>query len=377
MTYDNGQHVNDDSYKYYIMLKGMLNSIKSADASDLHLKAGSYPAVRIRAEIMVLSSFPMMTEKTTKNIAKMLLTRFSHQKDKELNGISEIDLAFSIPEIGRFRVNIYKQSGTYSLAIRALPLEIKTFEQLNLPNAIKQLAYKSNGLVLVTGPTGSGKSTTLAALINLINSTRNCHIITIEDPIEYIHKNDLSIVSQREVGADTKSFNDALRSALRQDPDVILVGEMRDPETISIALSAAETGHLVLSTLHTVGAAKTIDRIVDSFSPEKQHQIRYQLATVLQGVISQVMIPKKNVAGCTVATEIMLVNNAISNLIRENKPHQILNVIQTNNDKGMITLDQNLERMVRNNQITTEDALSKCQNESLFLKSITDLGGIM
>ncbi len=373
MTYD--REFTGDSYKYYIMLKGMLNSIKSANASDLHLTAGSHPAVRIRSEIMVLSAFPVMTENTTKNIAYMLLTKFTNHSKDSIEDISEIDLAFSIPEIGRFRVNIFKQSGTYALAIRSLPLEIRTFEELNLPNVIKQFAYKANGLVLVTGPTGSGKSTTLAALINLINSTRNCHIITIEDPVEYVHDNELSIVSQREVGVDTKSFNAALRSALRQDPDVILVGEMRDPETISIALSAAETGHLVLSTLHTVGAAKTIDRIVDSFSPEKQHQIRYQLSTVLQGVVSQVMIPKKDVAGCTVATEIMMVNNAIANLIRENKPHQILNVMQTNTEAGMITLDQNLERLVRSNEISLEDALTKCQNEQMFKKSIDGLGG--
>lgn len=369
MKYKAYEAVQEDAYDS--MLVNMLRSVSLVDASDLHIVVGSVPVVRLRSEIMPLNQFPIMTPTMTENIVRIIL-RQQRFRDENLE-CGEVDLAFSKEHYGRYRVNIYRQKGSLAIAIRALPLEVKSFDSLGLPSVIKQFAYKSNGLILVTGPTGSGKSTTLAAVLDLINKTRRAHIITIEDPIEYLYNHNMSLVSQREIGRDTESFSNALRGALREDPDVILVGEMRDPETISIALTAAETGHLVLSTLHTVGVAKTVDRIVDVFPSEKQAQIQSQLATVLQGVVSQVLIPRKKESGLALATEIMLSTPAISNLIREGKPHQIANVLQTSIDLGMHSLDYELERLCREDIISFEEAFMRCQNESAFRRNVAEM----
>src|SRR5699024_9623191 len=258
---------------------------------------------------------------------------------QELREKGEIDLSFSSLGVGRFRVNVYKQLGNYGMALRIIPLTIPTMEELGVPSVVKELARVPRGLILVTGPTGSGKSTTLASIIDEINRERNCHILTLEDPIEYLHKHNKSIVSQREIGNDSLNFTNALRAALRQDPDVILVGEMRDLETIKIALTAAETGHLVISTLHTLGASKTIDRIIDVFPPHQQQQIRIQLASVIQGILSQQLLQKYDGSGRIAAFEVMLATHPIRSLIREEKVHQINTSIQTGGNCGMETMD--------------------------------------
>ncbi|MDF2593459.1 MAG: type pili twitching motility protein PilT, partial [Clostridia bacterium] len=272
----------------------------------------------------------------TLGMVKQLLTEKQwHRLEKK----GELDFSISRTGLGRFRINAYRQRGSYGLAIRALAVRIPSMEELKLPMILKDLAMKQRGLILVTGPTGSGKSTTLASVIDYINMQRSCHILTLEDPIEYLHRHNLSMVNQREMGHDSFDFANALRAALRQDPDVILVGEMRDLETIAIAVTAAETGHLVLSTLHTVGAAKTIDRVIDVFPPHQQQQIRVQLASELEGVISQQLLPTADGVGRVAAFEVMTATPAIRNLIRENKTHQIQSVIQTGTKFGMKTMD--------------------------------------
>jgi twitching motility protein PilT len=267
-----------------------------------------------------------------------------------------MDFSFSISGLHRFRINAFKQRGSYSLAIRLVNSRIPNFEELGLPPIVNEFTKKNSGLIIVTGPTGSGKTTTLASMINKINQERTTHIITLEEPIEYLHRHQRSIVNQREVGSDTKGYAPALRAALRQDPDIILIGEMRDLETIAIALTAAETGHLVFSTLHTVGAAKTIDRIIDVFPPYQQQQVRFQLSTVLQGVISQQLIPNEDGSGRVAAVEIMVITPAIQNLIRESKTHQIPNAIQTGARQGMKTMDQALIDLYREGYISKENA---------------------
>jgi twitching motility protein PilT len=281
---------------------------------------------------------------------------------KTLDETGEIDFSYSISNVGRFRVNAFKQRGSYAMVLRIIPLRIPSMEELGLPKVTDELTKLPRGLILVTGPTGSGKTTTLASVINKINSERRCHIVTLEDPLEYLHSHKKSIVNQREVGSDTESFANALRGALREDPDVILVGEMRDLETISIAITAAETGHLVLSTLHTNGAAKTIDRIVDVFPPYQQQQIRVQLAAVIEAVISQQLLPKASGKGRVAAHEVMVASPAIRNLIREGKIHQIDTVIQTSSALGMQTMDTSLVNLYRRGEITKETAISQAYN---------------
>lgn len=321
-------------------------------ASDLHITVGTAPIMRQNGELIAIGDSRLLPE-DTKSIVEQLL---SQEQFKELEEVGEIDLSISLPGLGRFRVNVYRQRGTYAAALRLVASRIPSPEELGLPFTVTQLAKKTRGLVLVTGPTGSGKSTTLASLINIINSERSAHILTLEDPIEYLHKHQKSIVNQREMGHDSRTYKDALRAALRQDPDIILVGEMRDLETISIAITAAETGHLVFSTLHTIGAAKTIDRIIDVFPPYQQQQIKIQLSTVLQGVVSQQLIPKKDKSGRAVALEIMMANPAISNLIREGKTHQIDSIIQTGMRFGMQTMDFSLADLYKRGIIDLEDA---------------------
>lgn len=327
-------------------------------ASDLHITVDSPPIARIKGSFVKLIE-TNLTEQDTEIMAREITDQ---KKFKTLENQGEVDLSVSLPSGDRFRVNAYKQRGKYAIAIRTITSQIPSFKVLGLPDVIATFAEKHKGLILVTGPTGSGKSTTLASLIDIINSTQERHIITLEDPIEYVHNHKKGIVNQREVGSDTESFHAALRAALRQDPDVILVGEMRDPETVSIALTAAETGHLVFSTLHTVGSAKTIDRIVDMFPAEQQQQIRTQLSTVCEGVISQQLIQTIDGRNRVAALEVMIATPAIRNLIRENKTYQIQNIIQTSSKLGMQSMDQELVNLYRQGRISRESVLSRCSD---------------
>ena len=325
-------------------------------ASDIHITVDSPPIARVKGSFVKLRE-ENLSKEDTQEMAREIT---GPKKFKVLEENGEVDLSVSIQSGDRFRVNAYKQRGNYAIAIRTITSQIPSFKTLGLPDVVASFAEKHKGLVLVTGPTGSGKSTTLASLIDIINSTQERHIITLEDPIEYVHNHKRGIVNQREIGNDTETFNAALRAALRQDPDVILVGEMRDPETVSIALTAAETGHLVFSTLHTVGSAKTIDRIVDMFPAEQQQQIRTQLSTVCEGVISQQLIKTIDGRNRVAALEVMVTTPAIRNLIRENKTYQIQNIIQTSSKIGMQSMDQELVNLFRQGRISKESVLSRC-----------------
>lgn len=336
------------------------------NASDIHLTVGVPPIFRINGSLIKYGEETLKPEDTKKLVQEILNERQFEELDK--NG--EIDTSFSNPGVGRFRVNAYKQRGSYGAALRIISLKIPTMEELRLPKVASDLARQPRGLVLVTGPTGSGKSTTLASMIDLINHERSCHILTLEDPIEYLHKHDKSIVNQREIGSDSHSFSNALRAALRQDPDVILVGEMRDLETIGIALTAAETGHLVFSTLHTLGAAKTIDRIIDVFPPHQQQQIRIQFASTIQGIISQQLLQKSDGSGRVAAFEVMLATPAIRNLIREEKSYQIDTAIQTGAKYGMETMDNSILEHYKKGTISRETALNQAFNVELMKRYV-------
>ena len=344
----------------------LVNVATTRKASDIHITVGIPPALRINGQLVTLEE-----EKLNPNDTKALVYETLTDKlIEELEEKGEVDTSFSSPGIGRYRVNAYKQRGSYGMALRIIPLEIPTIEDLGLPPIIKDLARLPRGLILVTGPTGSGKSTTLASMIDLINKERRCHILTLEDPIEYLHKHKQSIVNQREIGTDSISFANGLRAALRQDPDVILVGEMRDLETISIALTAAETGHLVLSTLHTIGSAKTIDRVIDVFPPHQQQQVRIQFSSVIQSIISQQLLPKANKDGRIAAFEVMVATTGIRNLIREEKIHQIDTAIQTGAKYQMQTMDNSLLELYRKGLITKETALMQAINQENIKKYI-------
>jgi twitching motility protein PilT len=335
-------------------------------ASDIHITVGVPPILRINGSLIDYGTKNLKPD-DTKELVKQVLDK---KQQEELETRGELDTSFSSPGIGRFRVNAYKQKGSYAMAIRIIPLEIPTIEELGLPLVVKDLSRLPRGLILVTGPTGSGKSTTLASIVNLINLESRYHILTLEDPIEYFHKHNKSIINQREIGLDTCSFANALKAALRQDPDVILVGEMRDLETISIALTAAETGHLVLSTLHTIGAAKTIDRIIDVFPPHQQQQIRIQFASVIQAIISQQLLPKVNGDGRAAAFEIMIASPAIRNLIREKKTHQIDTAIQTGGKLGMKTMDNSLLELFNKGIISKDTLLNQAVNQDIVRRHI-------
>jgi twitching motility protein PilT len=336
-----------------ITIEQLLTEAKQSKASDLHLTVGVPPIIRMHGDLKYMN-YDRLTPDMTKVLVYEML---SDGQKAHLSEFGEVDFSFSIATIGRFRVNAYKQRGSLAAALRLVDSVIPEPEKLGLPESVVELNKLKRGLVLVTGPTGSGKSTTLASIIAQVNKTRSAHIITLEDPIEYLHKHGKSIVNQREIGLDTNSYSNALRAALRQDPDVILVGEMRDLETISIAVTAAETGHLVLSTLHTTGAVSTIDRVIDVFPPHQQQQIRVQLGSVLQAVISQQLITTADGLGRVAAFEILHVNQAVRNLIREAKSHQILSIMQTNKRIGMQTMDDALLELLKLGKITREQAM--------------------
>jgi twitching motility protein PilT len=323
--------------------------------SDIHICVGVPPTVRANGELTFLSE-NVVTPELAQDLIRQCLSKSMYE---ELMEVGEIDFAYMLTGVARFRVNVFKQRNTFAAAFRAIPTDVPNIKELGLPRIILELADKRTGLILVTGPTGSGKSTTLAAAINHINENKKTHIISIEDPIEYLHKHKKSIINQRELGIDTKSFSNALRASLREDPDVILIGEMRDQETISVALTAAETGHLVLSTLHTIGAAKTIDRIIDVFPPYQQSQIRVQLSTVLQGIVSQQLVRKKEEAGRCLATEVMILTPAIANLIREARTPQINSAIHTGQEFGMHSMDSCLSNLFKDNKVDFQTA---CQH---------------
>lgn len=348
------------------MLEELLKYAVNSGASDIHITVGVPPTARINGELVPIGTEKLDTGDTEAIVEEVLGKE--HLREYKQRG--EVDLSYSVKGLGRFRINVYRQRGSSSMALRVVALRIPTLDELGLPESVGELSKKTRGLVLVTGPTGSGKSTTLAAMIDLINKERNCHILTLEDPIEYLHKHNKSIVNQREIGYDSQTFASGLRAALRQDPDVILVGEMRDLETISTALTAAETGHLVLSTLHTIGADKTIDRIIDVFPPYQQQQIRVQLSTVLQGVVSQNLINSRDGKKRVLAVEVMIATPAIRNLIREGKAHQIITSMQTGGKYGMQTMDASLAKLYKEGHIKYESALLYCSSEEALMRFI-------
>ena len=333
-------------------LKELLNKAIAMKASDLHLTVGLSPTVRCNGKLIGLGE-----EKLTISYTEKFSKEILGEKYKEYLSCGEFDTSYFVEGIGRFRVNVFKQKNNDAIAIRIIDLKIPTLDELNHPIVIKDIINKRRGLVLVTGPTGSGKSTTLAAIINEINNIREAHIITLEDPIEYLHTHNKCIINQREIGKDSRSYKSALKAILREDPDVILIGEMRDLETISIAITAAETGHLVLSTLHTVGAANTIERIIDVFPPYQQQQIKSQLASVLEAVISQQLLINKNNNGRVAVFEIMISTPGIKNLIREGKTFQIESMIQTGSKYGMKTMDMSIYELYKNGVISKETAM--------------------
>ncbi|MEA1939426.1 MAG: type IV pilus twitching motility protein PilT [Candidatus Caldatribacteriota bacterium] len=343
-------------------IKELLIIAKEKEASDLHLNIGIPPVLRIDGKLIKMD-LPELTPEITHGMIYSILSE-KQKTNFEKNG--ELDLSYELINVSRFRVNIFKHRRGEAAAFRLIPEKIKELSELNLPTILSDFAEKDRGLVLITGPTGSGKSTTLAALINIINKKRYDHVITIEDPIEFIHNHKNCMISQREIGSHTKSFADALRNALREDPDVILVGEMRDLETISMALTAAETGHLVFSTLHTISAAETIERIIDAFPPHQQNQVRMQFAGSLLGVIAQTLIPELDKKGRVPALEVMIANPAIKNLIREGKTHQISSTIQISKKDGMQSLDQSLKDLLMEGIISQEDAIKKAVDKKSF-----------
>lgn len=344
------------------VLESLLRRVVEVDASDLHLKADNPPLLRVRGDLRRLDTEPLSEELTR----AMLDSVLTPERKEKLENFKECDLSVAVPGLARFRVNMFWQRHKAGAVFRLIPYKIRTIDDLRLPQVTKELCLLPRGLILVTGPTGSGKSTSLAAMIDHINLNVKKNIITIEDPIEYVHADKGCIINQRELGTDTHSFSDALKHVMRQNPDVILVGEMRDLETIQLAITAAETGHLVFSTLHTVDAAQTIDRIVDVFDSEQQAQIRTQLSVTLQAVVSQTLMPLKDNSGRVAAHEVMVCTPAIRTLIRDGKTHQIYPHIQTGGEFGMQTLDGCLLRLLRENKVDYEHALTKSSNTAEF-----------
>jgi twitching motility protein PilT len=354
-----------------LSLSELLHKLSDLGGSDLHVTTGTPPLVRVHGEIRPLDGYRPLTSSETKQLAYSVLTDAQkHRFEENL----ELDFSFGVKGLSRFRANIFNQRGAVGAVFRAIPYEIKSFEELGLPQVVKDLCAKPRGLVLVTGPTGSGKSTTLAAVIDKINKERHEHILTIEDPIEFLHNHKNCIVNQREVNADTRGFANALRTALRQDPDVVLVGEMRDLETIESALRIAETGHLTFATLHTNSAVSTINRIIDVFPPVQQAQVRAQLSLTLEGILCQTLLPRADGRGRALAMEILIPNAAIRNLIREDKVHQIYSMMQTGQDvHGMQTFNQSLATLFHKRLISRETAMQRTSNAN-ELRDLIDRG---
>jgi twitching motility protein PilT len=359
-----------------MILEELLGQVFERGASDLHLSPGLPPVLRIDGNL-VRTEYPPLTKEDAQRLIFGMLT---NEQRRILEQNWDLDCSYGVSGLGRFRVNVYKDRGTYAAALRTITADIPTFDQLNLPPVVKEIADRPKGLVLVTGPTGSGKSTTLAAMIDHVNSTKPHHILTIEDPIEFVHSSKRAVIHQRELGQDTRSFDNALRAALREDPDVILVGEMRDLETIRLALTAAETGHLVMGTLHTSSAMQTVDRIVDVFPPEQQQQIRVQLSNSLVAVLSQGLLPRlnefKEKVGRVMALEIMVITPAIANLIREGKTAQIYSSIQTGAQYQMQTMETSLRDLYQRGLVTFEDALAKTSRPEDFKRLIAGNAGV-
>ena len=349
----------------------LLEQVLARGASDLHITAGAPPVIRVNGTLVPLTQYQKMMPDQLRRMIYGILT----QKQRErLESELELDISYALPGKARFRVNVYFQRDAIGAAMRMIPYEIKSIEDLGLPAQIGEFARLPRGMVLVTGPTGSGKSTTLASLVDIVNVERACHIMTVEDPIEFLHRHKTAVVNQRELGQDTHSFAAALKHVLRQDPDVILVGEMRDLETIQTALTAAETGHLVFATLHTQDAPQTMDRIIDVFPPHQQQQVRVQLAATLQGVVTQQLVPTFDGQGRAVATEILVATPAVRNLVREAKIHQIYSAMQAGGRYGMQTMDMSLAALVRTGKITLEAAAERCHDLE-DLKRLSGRGG--
>ncbi|HUP70119.1 MAG TPA: PilT/PilU family type 4a pilus ATPase [Acidimicrobiales bacterium] len=341
----------------------MLERVVDLGGSDLHLTTGRHPSVRIHGDIKELTEFPVMNGSEIRRMIFAILTQ--KQRERFENDL-ELDTSHSVPGIGRFRVNVFLQRDSVGSVMRVIPFDVIPFDKLGLPQSALQFAHLPRGLVLVTGPTGSGKSTSLASMIDVINCEKPCHIMTVEDPIEFLHNHKMAIVNQREVGEDTHGFADALKHVLRQDPDVILVGEMRDLETISTALTAAETGHLVFATLHTQDAPQSVDRVIDVFPAHQQQQVRVQLASSLQGIVTQQLIPTVGGRGRAVAAEVLVATPAVRNLIREGKTHQIYSAMQAGGKFGMQTMDMSLASLVRQGKVSKDMAIERCANEQDF-----------
>lgn len=339
-------------------IEEILREAKDAGASDVHITVGIPPKMRVNGNLITMN-YPKMLPADTLEVVLEIMKPNQREKFDEKG---EYDMSFSIPDLGRYRVNAYRQRGSVALAFRLVGTKIPAPEELGVPDSVIDLYQRKRGLILVTGPTGSGKSTTLAAIIDKINNNRDSHVITLEDPIEYLHQHKMAMVNQREIGLDSENYANALRAALREDPDVILVGEMRDFETISVAITAAETGHLVLSTLHTIGAASTVDRVIDVFPPHQQQQIRVQFANVLEAVVSQQLIPTADGRGRVAAFEVLHANHAVRNLIREGKSHQLASVMQTNRKLGMITMDEAIMQLFYEGKIDREMAVQFAQD---------------
>jgi twitching motility protein PilT len=351
----------------------LLGKLLDMKGSDLHLTAGAPPTVRVHGELERLEEYPPLTPRALQGMIYAILPQKMRERfESEL----ELDMSYSLPGRARFRVNVFQQRDALGAVMRVIPFDIKTIDELGLPPVVADMARFQRGFVVVTGPTGSGKSTTLAAMVDVVNTERAGHIMTVEDPIEFLHKHKSCIVNQREIGADTHGFGTALKHVLRQDPDVILVGEMRDLETIGTAITAAETGHLVFATLHTQDAPQTIDRIIDVFPPHQQQQVRVQLATTLQGVVTQQLVPTADGAGRAVASEIMVATPGIRNLIREGKVHQIYSAMQAGGRFGMQTMDMSLAAHVKSGRVTQGMAYERCHDPEELQRLVGSSGGL-